>query len=553
MDLPGHQYNERVLSLESASVALPLKAIREAGIETETCSSVSEIVQKAPSAGAALLIEESLTDAEWEELRRLRRAEPQWSDFPILVLVNRDENRALDYLKELGNVCVLERPVHSENLISALTSELWSRRHQFEMCEVLASQRRTVTELDGLAEIGGHFLTDDNPEDLATFVCERICEPLGIEVCIFRQFDTESGKFRIRAFSGITETQARQIGRIYWVEGVVRRIAAEPRPTVFENVRSSSDPQLAVLRAIGVDAWVCHPLVSGVSLIGFFCFGTRTRPRFDHDELAVMHSVCSQLAVAIARKQAERELHHLNLELNRRVEERTAEFRDTLDQLEAFSYSVAHDLRAPLRTIRGFSQALLEDYGRDLDPVGKDFLRRIDSGGARMDVLIRDLLEYSRMGHSEMTIECVDLDEVIDTVVAQFSGGDSDGRPQFQIVKPFGVVQGHTATVRQVVFNLVANAVKFVRPDTPPRIVIRSQQREGNIRLWIEDNGIGIAPEHLQRIFGVFERLHTSDSYPGTGIGLAIVAKGIRRMGGTMGVDSVEGQGSRFWIELPEA
>lgn len=319
-------------------------------------------------------------------------------------------------------------------------------------------------------------------------------------------------------------------------------------------MQATTDPNLSLLRALGVEAWVCHPLISGEYLIGTLCFGTRANPRFHHDGLAIIDSACNQLATAIARKRAERELHELNMELNRRVEERTAEYREMVEQLEAFSYSIAHDLRAPLRAIRVFSQTLLEDYSETLDPVVLDLLRRIDGGGSRMDVLIRDLLEYSRMGRSELSFEPLALDELVNSVVAQCDLESGAVRPQIEVFKPLGRVLGHAATVRQALLNVVGNAVKFVAPGVQPRIRIRSEHRGNDcVRLWVEDNGIGIPAEHQQRIFGVFERLHTGEDYPGTGIGLAIVAKGIRRMGGAVGVESVPGQGSRFWVELPEA
>lgn len=554
MYLPGLLENERVLVLEPGSDASIVKAIIQAGIRVEVCHSMTEIAAKAESAGGALVAAEAITPGDKAELRQLRRREPAWSDFPFLVLVRADEPRFPDYPGELGNISLLERPLHPETLVSALRSALWSRRHQFEMRDFLLNQQRTVEQLDGLAELAGRLLMDENPENLGGLVAEKIGKPLGIDIFVFREFDARASKFHVRSHGGITEEEALQFGKIRWAETVVLRVVREKKPCVFENVQATTDPNLSLLRALGVEAWVCHPLISGEYLIGTLCFGTRANPRFHHDGLAIIDSACNQLATAIARKRAERELHELNMELNRRVEERTAEYREMVEQLEAFSYSIAHDLRAPLRAIRVFSQTLLEDYSETLDPVVLDLLRRIDGGGSRMDVLIRDLLEYSRMGRSELSFEPLALDELVNSVVAQCDLESGAVRPQIEVFKPLGRVLGHAATVRQALLNVVGNAVKFVAPGVQPRIRIRSEHRGNDcVRLWVEDNGIGIPAEHQQRIFGVFERLHTGEDYPGTGIGLAIVAKGIRRMGGAVGVESVPGQGSRFWVELPEA
>jgi signal transduction histidine kinase len=221
--------------------------------------------------------------------------------------------------------------------------------------------------------------------------------------------------------------------------------------------------------------------------------------------------------------------------------------------MEAFSYTISHDLRAPLRTIRGFSQALLEDYSQQLDDVGKDYLNRLMDGADRMDILIQDLLQYSRLGRSKLTFESIDLDQCLKNVLPQFEEEVRAKEAQMIVQPPLAVVLGHPPTLEQAIVNVLSNALKFVEPGVKPRVSIKTVETDGMVRLWIEDNGIGIAPEHQQRIFGVFERLHGMETYPGTGIGLAIVVKAVGRMGGRVGVESALGHGSRFWIELPKA
>jgi signal transduction histidine kinase len=219
--------------------------------------------------------------------------------------------------------------------------------------------------------------------------------------------------------------------------------------------------------------------------------------------------------------------------------------------MEAFTYTVAHDLRAPLRAMHGFSQYLTEEYpGKILDEEGMNALRRIMDGSRRMDALIQDLLAFSQLGREIVTLERVDLAPLVETVVKELVNGQA-GDADLKVERPLPAVQGNRTILSQVLTNLISNAVKFVAPGVRPAIRIRSEVRGAGHRLWVEDNGIGISPEYHVRIFKVFERLNRAEDYAGTGIGLAIAARAMERMGGKIGVESEAGRGSRFWIELP--
>ena len=203
--------------------------------------------------------------------------------------------------------------------------------------------------------------------------------------------------------------------------------------------------------------------------------------------------------------------------------------------------------------MQGFSEALLEDYGERLDVTGHDYAQRIVAASRQMDALIQDLLAYSRLVRAEVSLDAVSLETVVDEACGTLEMELKDRGGEIAIERPLGRVLGHRAVLGQIVTNLLTNAVKFTRPDTPPRVRVRSERAGGRVRLWVEDNGIGIEPQHRERIFRPFERLHGAQQYPGTGIGLAIVQKGARRLGGRAGVESEPDAGSRFWVEMAEA
>jgi signal transduction histidine kinase len=254
-----------------------------------------------------------------------------------------------------------------------------------------------------------------------------------------------------------------------------------------------------------------------------------------------------------ALEKAEAEVRLLAESLEQRVVLRTAQLEETNQALQAFAYSVSHDLRAPLRAMQGFSEALLDDYGDRLDETGRDYARRVVAAAERMDRLISDLLSYSRVSRTEMTPQNVPLDTAVGEARQGLETALRERGGAIRVDGPLPPVKAHRPTLVQVIANLLGNALTFTAPGVAPRVRVWAEPRNGQVRLWVEDNGIGIAPEHHERIFRVFERLHGIESYAGTGVGLAIVRKGVERMGGQVGVESAPGAGSRFWIELPRA
>jgi PAS domain S-box-containing protein len=267
-----------------------------------------------------------------------------------------------------------------------------------------------------------------------------------------------------------------------------------------------------------------------------------------------------------ALRQAKVRLDNQAIELERLVAERTAQLGETVRELQAFSYSMSHDMRAPLRAMQGYAQRLLDDYGGKLDEQGVNHLQRIMRSAVRLDRLIHDVLSYSKILHAKAPREPVDLDKLVRDLSEPYVDGQPPAEIQIQGTLP--TVLGNEAFLMQCFSNLLSNAIKFVAPGIQPRVRIwveeatlteaNKENKEAipslpplsSVKIFIQDNGIGIAPENHARIFGMFERIHPETAYDGTGIGLTIVRKAVERMGAQIGFDSQLGKGSKFWIQL---
>lgn len=252
-----------------------------------------------------------------------------------------------------------------------------------------------------------------------------------------------------------------------------------------------------------------------------------------------------------ARRQAEQEIHRLNAALEARVVERTAQLTMANRELEAFSYSVSHDLRAPLRAINGFAAIIARRHRADLNDEGQRYLDNIIQASQHMGLLIDDLLAYARLGRAGVRHLPVALAPLLAELAEQAHAqiASLDGTLSLEANLP--VVLGDPTLLRQIFSNLIENALTYYQPEHPPRVTISHQQVDDFAIIRVSDNGIGISSEYHTKIFNIFQRLHSDRQYPGTGIGLATVKKAIDLLGGTVAVESQIGLGSTFIISLP--
>ncbi len=296
------------------------------------------------------------------------------------------------------------------------------------------------------------------------------------------------------------------------------------------------------------------PLRTGQEIFGLLQLNDRHAGRFTPELVRFYENLAQNIGLAIQRciaqnalEAAQEQLRHHAENLQKTVQERTAKLQELVGDLEHFSYTLVHDMRAPLRTMRSFGDLILEQCASCDKSEPRDYLQRIMASAGRMDGLITDALSFTKTVRQELPLEPVDAGALL--------RGLLDSYPEFQTSKADISIEGEVplvlaneAGLTQCFSNLLGNAVKFVQPGKRARVRIRAEQKGDRVKLWFEDNGIGIPVEALSKVFDMFHRAHKH--YEGTGIGLALVRKVAQRMGGTAGVESEVGMGSKFWIEL---
>lgn len=274
-----------------------------------------------------------------------------------------------------------------------------------------------------------------------------------------------------------------------------------------------------------------------------------TQPLFRPNEEAP-HAVVASFFDITERKEMEAQIQKLNSELEQEVQRRTAELMAANKELESFSYSVSHDLRAPLRAIEGFAGILMEEHFKKLDEEAQRLLTVIRQNAQHMSQLIDDLLNFARVGRQNLARQSVDVLDLINSVVEEMQQQESQKKPEIVITAPLPAALGDNALLRQVFRNLLSNAFKFTRHHEKPRVEIGCRKEGSETVYYIRDNGVGFDMQYADKLFGVFQRLHSLKEFEGTGVGLAIVQRIIHRHGGRIWAEGKLGGGAVFYFTL---
>jgi hypothetical protein len=302
-----------------------------------------------------------------------------------------------------------------------------------------------------------------------------------------------------------------------------------------------------------IAATMCVPMLYGGQLVGVLGVHENhpSKLTFSENDAHFLTLFASQAAGALYSADLFEKIRQNSNELEKRVDERTKELKSKNKELETFTYTVSHDLKAPLRGISGYATLLMEDYSNQLDDEARRYLDNLVNSSERMSQLIEDLLAYSRVERREIKKSTVNLNEMVDKITTEYQHGLLAENLQFKKEIEYDTVFTDQEALSQALRNLIDNAVKFTRERQNPQIWIRSEQLEDHCLISVEDNGIGFDMKYYDKIFEIFQRLHLSEDYPGTGVGLAVVRKAVERLGGKIWAVSTPGEGSTFFMELP--
>ena len=407
---------------------------------------------------------------------------------------------------------------------------------------------RHAERLRILHEIDRAIVAEDSAQAIAGAVIQPLRELLGVPRAIVNMFDLAAGEVEWLAASGRHRTRVGpgvrySIRLMGDVEGLKRG-----EPQIIDTHALPPGPEVDALLASGVHSYMAVPMIAGGELIGALSFGGKQQT-FPSEQITIAQEVATQLAIAITQARLfERVKRHAE-ELELRVNERTAELKAVNRELESFSYSVSHDLRAPLRAVDGYALMLAEDYGARLDDEGRRLLGVVRQSAAHMGRLIDDLLHFSQVGRKALALAPVDMRSRAGEVVAELAQAYPKARIDLGTLP---AAAGDRALLRHVWMNLIGNGLKYSARNDSPRVEI-SGHVEGNESVYrVQDNGAGFDMRYYEKLFTVFQRLHREDEFEGTGVGLAIVQRVIVRHGGRVWGEGAPGQGACFRFALPK-
>jgi len=390
-------------------------------------------------------------------------------------------------------------------------------------------------------------LRSDNPHELPGRVCDLLISLLGGTADTVFILEKRGDELVVLAQAGPVKLPARR-----WAfERSFTSVVMERNHTVYvPDLSARPDLNGAPTGECTFRSVLATPLLFAGHPAGVVKVYSVERREWTQEQIKILEWISAQCSMLMDSRRLHNELQQANANLDHLVKERTAELQALVNELEYFSYTITHDLRAPLRAMHGFAGLLADECMPVINVQSREYLTRIITAANRMDRLITDALSYSKVVRNEMPKEPIDVRRLLHGMV--------DSYPIFQrphahieIADDLPPVLGNEAGLTQCFSNLLGNAVKFVTPGKVPVVRISGERRGAKVRLCCDDNGIGIPKDLQSRVFVMFQRL--SKNYEGTGIGLTLVKKVVERMDGTVGIESEPGNGSRFWIELNAA
>ncbi|MCB9079379.1 MAG: GAF domain-containing protein [Anaerolineaceae bacterium] len=406
-----------------------------------------------------------------------------------------------------------------------------------------------------LHEIDRNIIMAHSPKTIADTVLAHIRRLIPCWRASVLLYEPDTNEIVILASAANGQTAIQPDVRFAAPAEQMSQLVLTERYYLVEDIHTLPEPIPPLVRlaiAEGTHSYLNVLLVVEQKLIGALTLGSKTRGAFTEEDIQITIEVANQIAIAIHQARLKEAIERHSAELEQRVARRTAQLEAANKELESFSYSVSHDLRAPLRAINGFAAIIARRHRPNLNEEGRHYADNIVLASDRMGELIDDLLQYSRLGRGGARRKPVPLREVFDPLASDLAGHLAEIGGTLSLADDLPTVMGDRTLLGRVFTNLLENAVTYRQADVPVQVTVSCQVEGQDVIVCVGDNGIGIPAQHHHKVFNIFQRLHSDDDYPGTGIGLATVKKSVELLGGQVWIESVVGEGSKFFIQLPK-
>ncbi|MCP3762105.1 GAF domain-containing sensor histidine kinase [Domibacillus sp. A3M-37] len=408
-----------------------------------------------------------------------------------------------------------------------------------------------------LSEVSNDIILSKEPKQLLTSLFDKISAYLDLDLYFNYILDDKKQKIRLTNYQGISEEVAKEIEWLEMGQAVCGTVARDQTRIVAEDVSTSSDPMVQLIKGLGVKSYVCHPLFSNGKLLGTLSFGSNKREKFTSDELEVVDQVCKQVAISLERgflitklEEKNEALEYSNYELSIAKEESDQGNKAKTE----FLLLMSHEFRTPLNAINGFIQILLSDLQNPLSEEQRNRLEKMRKASKQLQFMINDILDFVRydIGTLNLEFDYMDINDIINDCIHSIisSANRKDINIYYHELNTNVLIYSDSKRVEQVIINLISNAVKY--NTERGKVFIKSTIEDKNLIIEVKDTGVGISENELSLIFSPFYRSPSNfPSIEGTGIGLALVRKIVDKLGGDVSVISSVGKGSSFVVKIP--
>ncbi len=534
-----HEDRVLVLAPTDGDAALTQMLLTEAGLECHICPNLPDLCREfCVGAAAILLTEEILVGEESNDFVEVLRGQTPWSDMPVLLLTSSgsDSPVAAWAMDLLGNVTVLERPIRVTTLISTLRTALRARRRQYELRSQVEAIQKQGERLRLLWEAAAVLLTTEQPSAMMRGIFARIAPHFGLDAYFNFMVNEAEDALRMESCMGISDEAAHSISRLHFGQAICGTVALRRQSMVATSIQKSEDPKVQLVKSFGLRVYACNPLMAGDRLLGTLSFASRKKDAFEADELEFLQTICHYVAYAYERLRLIRQLREEDV------------------KKDEFLATLAHELRNPLAPIRNAAQYLQLKGPSDLD--FRNARDIIDRQVEQMTRLVDDLLDISRITRGKMVLqrERLSLALVLTNAIESSRPLIEENGHKFSFDRPpqTMLVDGDGTRLAQVFSNLLTNSAKYT--DRGGRIHLSAKRQGSDAVVSVIDNGIGIAPEHLPRVFDMFSQVDPAleRTQGGLGIGLALVRRLAEMHGGQVEARSEGlGKGCEFVVRLP--